>query len=71
MPPTTVAHQEPDGRLAALWLHGPDFARTGEAAESIAAQIEWAGWVVLAARIDGSRPLLGRPISCLLARPEW
>lgn len=50
----TVAHAWPDGRLAALWLHGPNFQRTGEVAESIAAQLELAGWIVLDARIEES-----------------
>lgn len=45
-----VPHRWPQGRLAALWLHGPDFTRTGAAAASIAAGLAAEGWIVLTAR---------------------
>jgi hypothetical protein len=48
-PAEPVPHRWPEGRLAALWLHGPDFTRTGAAAESIAAGFAADGWTVLAA----------------------
>ncbi|MCZ7424115.1 hypothetical protein O7607_00070 [Micromonospora sp. WMMA1949] len=48
----TLTHEWPGRRLAALWLYGPDFPRTSEVAESIAAELEQAGWIVLDARIQ-------------------
>ena len=49
---TPVRPDWPGTRLAALWLHGPDFPRTGEAAEAAAAELARSGWVVLCARIE-------------------
>ncbi|GIE32780.1 hypothetical protein Ait01nite_058250 [Actinoplanes italicus] len=50
LPGDPVPHRWPEGRLSALWLHGPDFTRTGAASASIAAGFAADGWAVLAAR---------------------